>query len=63
MFAIIRKHTKYCARCKRKIDIPYKDWHLPFCMRCRREIIQQERDKVNVVITRRNQNEIKKKTS
>jgi hypothetical protein len=62
LFAIIRKYTKYCARCRRRIDIPYKSWHLPFCMKCRLEIAKAERDKIKVIITRRNKN-VKKKTS
>lgn len=52
--SIIRKYTKYCARCRKRIDIPYKDWHLPFCMRCRLEITKAEKDKINVIITRKN---------
>ena len=42
VFDDIRKYSKYCTRCKRKLDLPWSDWHMPFCQKCRKEIIESK---------------------
>ena len=42
LFQVIRKYGKYCSRCGKKLDLTYKDWHLPFCMKYREYIWKRE---------------------
>lgn len=46
MFEIIRKYSKYCSICRKKLDLDYRRWHLPFCKECRIVVANQELDDV-----------------
>lgn len=47
LWMVIRKNSKFCARCGGGLDIPYKDFHLPFCMKCRDGVISNIRRENN----------------
>jgi hypothetical protein len=39
LWIVIRVNSRFCARCGKKLDLPFKDFHLPFCTKCRDEVI------------------------
>lgn len=42
VFPLIRQHSIFCSKCGNKLDLKYKNFHMPFCQKCRIEIMKKE---------------------
>lgn len=43
VFPLIRRESKFCSRCGKKLDLKFPDFHMPFCMKCRQELVDKEK--------------------
>lgn len=43
VFPLIRKYSKFCARCGGILDLNFKDFHMPFCNKCRDYLVDIEK--------------------
>jgi hypothetical protein len=41
LWGVIRENSKFCSMCGGKLDLPFKDFHLPFCTKCRDKVISK----------------------